>query len=121
MIVLYSVIGVLIVMVAIAVQVRQQIIAHDYSWTNFTLITVAWGVLILPGIRSVCAEAFCRWSVSFTWWILPLGDIAPFNTIDPKFLLNVAIITVSAVTAYFLGHVLGWIFYGVRRLGRAVA
>ena len=107
-----------LIVLAIAMQTQRKISAGTYAWRNFYLISIGWLVLILPGIRSFCINGSCKWSVSFTWWIRPLYDFLPLDRLSPVAILTIAGVIAFAATVYFVGHVLGWAVFGVRRLFR---
>ncbi|MDR6632401.1 hypothetical protein J2X72_001185 [Phyllobacterium sp. 1468] len=107
----------LIAIMRVVVQVQKSLIAGDYSWRSFGLLSLAWLAVTIPSIQSSCSNVGCQWGVKFGWLISLFYDLVPVAGLEPTArTLMLVICGYVILTICFLGHALGWILYGIRRL-----
>jgi len=105
----------IVITVMKAFYVGKQIGSPQYSLRNSVLFSIAWLAWTLPGIQTVCYEIGCRYSMKFTWFASWLYQFPPFDRVSPTAMITLAGVGYAVLTIYFLGHCLGWMFYGVRK------
>jgi hypothetical protein len=107
----------LIAIIRMVVQVQKSLIAGDYSWRNFGLLSLAWFAVTIPSIQSSCSDVGCQWSVKFGWLISLFYDLVPVAGLEPTArTLLLVMCGYVILTICFLGHCLGCMLYGIQRL-----
>ncbi|MFD2342835.1 hypothetical protein [Sinorhizobium terangae] len=99
-------------------QVHRLLRSRSYSWKSAGFIFLAWSAMTLPFIVSACDEVACEWSPNVGWWADLLHQLSPFDSLGAGTTVTVVLITYMVLTIYFLGHCLGWMLYGTKRLLR---
>lgn len=103
-------------MMRTGIKVQKEIVARDYSWRNFGLLSFAWLAITLSGFQSNCSEIGCQWSVQFGWLANLLHQIVPIQGFEPTRTIMLLICGYVIVTIYLLGHWIGWMLYCTRKL-----
>ncbi|THK34579.1 hypothetical protein EHS39_29760 [Ensifer sp. MPMI2T] len=99
-------------------QVHRLLRSRSYNWKSAGLIFLAWSAMTLPFVLLPCDEVACEWSPKLGWWADLLHQVSPFDRLDAGTTVTVVLITYMVLTIYFLGHCLGWMLYGTKRLLR---
>lgn len=113
---LVYVIVALTILINTACQVQKPLYDGRYSWRNFALIALVWLVLLVPGIQMSCGPIGCRYSITFTWLTSLLSGLPVLENVSLSSMFVVLALIVALLTPYLLGHILGFAFYGLRRL-----
>lgn len=99
-------------------QVHRLLRSGSYNWKSAGVIFLAWSAMTVPFIVSACDEVVCQWSLKLGWWADLLRQVSPFDRLDAGMTVTVVLLTYMVLTIYFLGHCLGWVLFGTKRLLR---
>lgn len=114
--ILLSILSAIAITIAKGWQVHKQLWTDSYPRKSFGLIVLAWSAMTLPFIASACNETACQWSLRFGWWANLIHQVPPFDKIGLGTTIAAVMVAYVLLTIYFLGHCLGWVLYGTRRL-----
>lgn len=98
-----------------AVEVARGLGDGGYRITEFMRIFVVWAGMTAVSVTSVCGPLGCSYGLRFGWagpLLEPLG-IAPIAGY-----VLAAMLAYIMLSSYLAGHVLGWLAFGVWRVGR---
>ncbi|MCA1440376.1 hypothetical protein I6F07_09150 [Ensifer sp. IC4062] len=108
----------IVVIIAKGRQVHRLLRSRSYNWKSAGFIFLAWPAMTLPFVLSPCDEAACESNLNVGWWADLLHHVSPFDRLDAGTTVTVVLLAYMVLTIYFLGHCLGWMLYGTKRLLR---
>jgi hypothetical protein len=106
--ILSAIVASVVLIIAKAISVAKLINERNYSFARFGLITAFWTGLTIPSVASSCGPKRCSYGLHFGWLLELIKTEMPSNAIF--FVMG----GYAILSAYFLGHVLGWLLYLLR-------